>query len=293
MSFAPRTEWNFHKAIAVTGMTLTSLLLAGLCFPQNASGPKFNTASAGVRQSDIEAAVDLICPSGDITRSKDGRASGCRTCPKGTDFQGVNGPEWEMYAETPGHFTSADGDNLLLDGTGCDSHANNFGGSFMFVVESGQLRLVTYEKGLVTDECHKFALSDGRDYLVCRGGWSGQGESTETVFTAAFRSDGKATTTQLIAVRDTTGMCGDDPDQVAQESSVKDIEVSHGQSGQIPGLTITATLGEVKCSQASTAAKSGKLPASVKTYKIEFLFDGKRFNVAPSSRSTFNRFHTD
>src|SRR5579863_7066357 len=110
-----------------------ALLLAPACWGQGASSaPKFDTASAGVRQADVEAAVGTLCVSRDITRSKDGNVSGCRVCPKDTDFGGTSNSSWEIYAETPGHFTSPQDEDLLLDGTGCDSHANNFGGSFMF-----------------------------------------------------------------------------------------------------------------------------------------------------------------
>ena len=264
------------------GVGLVFVTAATVCLGQ--TKPQFNTASAGVKVADIEAAVSLICKTKDIKRRKDGKVDGCRTCPEGTDFHGEGQSEWQMYAETPGHFTSAQDDNLILDGTGCDSHANNLGGSFVFKIVAGKARLVRYNPGLITDECHKFDFTDGRNYLICRGGWFGQGEADATVFMAIFDAIGKGVVSNLISVRDTTGTCGDSP-QLVRESDIKEIEFSPADSAQITGLTITATFGNVRCSQVE--AKSKK--PMVKSYEIEYVFDGKRFKVTPASRAAFNR----
>ncbi len=266
------------------------LLFARTCWSQAAHPPMFNTANAGVRTADIEAAVATICSPRDITRSKAGTANGCRVCPEGTDFSGDGHSSWEMYAETPGHFTAAQDDDLILDGTGCDSHANNFGGSFVFTLKSGKPRLLKYDNGLITDQCHKFAYPDGRDFLVCRGGWGGMGENDGFVFTAAFDATGKSAAANLIKVTDTTATCGDDPGTGVQESDIKDIKFSTKDSGELTGLTVTATLGYPKCSQVKTGEKTRKPSSAVKTYEIEFLFDGKHFKVAPTSRAALERF---
>jgi hypothetical protein len=266
------------------------LLLASACDGQSAPAPEINTASAGVQPADINAAVGVICGPANITRSKDGTASGCRVCPKGTNFQGQRGSQWGVYAETPGHFTSPQDDNLILSGSGCDSHANNFGGSFVFSLKAGKPRLLKYNPGLITDSCHKFALADGRDFLVCKGGWGGMGENDGVVFATTFDAAGKDSTTNLIRTTDTTAMCGDDPDEVFQESDIRNVAFATGDTGKITGLTITATLGNIRCSAVKTEQKTGKSPATLKTYSIEFLFDGKRFKVAPASRAALNRF---
>lgn len=261
---------------------------------------QFNTAGAGAKQQDIEGAVRLICPTGKITRGKDGKVSGCAVCPKGTDFYGQTQNQWEMYAETPGHFTSAKDDNLVLDGTGCDAHASNFGGSFVFALVGGSLRLLRYEKGLITNQCQKFVYADGRDGLVCRGGWSGQGEADQSVVIAAFDASGRATTRTLIRVTDTTGTCGEDKAQVVQQGGISEVQfVSKpgsgtadrpGESAQISGLRIEAELGAVKCSIVEATQKTKRAPATVKSYAIEFTFDGKQFKVAPGGRAALAKF---
>ncbi len=273
-----------------TAMMFAALLLARASWGQSAATPKFNTASAGVRAADIEAAVAEICPARDITRLKDGSISGCRVCPKATDFYGDKNSSWGMYAETPGHFTSAHDDNLLLDGSGCDSHARNWGGSFIFMLKSGGVHLLKYDQGIHTDECYKFAYPGGRDFLICRGGSTFQGESTEVIFMVAFDATGNAVTTKLISASDTANACLGDIKFSPVESAAS---AAAGTSGEIKGLTITAMQGATGCSTAQTEAKAGKLSRSVKSYEIEFLFDGKQFKVAPASRAALSRFDTD
>jgi hypothetical protein len=294
---------NRQRNSLLFAAALLVLLPALACPGQTAPPPiEFNTAGAGAPAADIEAAVGLICPAPAITRSKDASASGCSVCPRVTDFHGYGHSSWEMYAETSGHFTAPQDDNLLLDGTGCDSDASNNGGSFMFSFQSGKPRLLKYNRGLVTSQCHKFAYADGRDFLVCKGGRYLQGEGVGAVFMASFGTDGNSVTTNLITATDTTGTCGSDRSTVVRESDIKDIHfspkspgstnpVAPGESTQIAGLTITATLGNVKCSQVAAGKKTGSLPASVKTLAIEFQFDGKHFNVAPASRAALNRFN--
>lgn len=280
-----------------TGLLVTALAFvahlstAPACPAQAAKEPMFNTAGTGAKPADVEAAVSAICPTRFITRAKDGSASGCSACPVGTDFYGDKTSKWEMYAASPGHFTSAHDDNLILDGYGCDSHAMNFGGSFVFLLKEGaKPRLLKYDQGLITDQCHKFSYADGRNFLVCRGGWTGQGESNGTVFVTSFGPTGKDTSTILMTSLDTTGTCVDDRSTVVQSSGISDIKFAVKDSGELTGMTIVATLGKIKCSETDAKRKPGELPAAVKTYEIEFLFDGKQFKVAPTSKAALNRF---
>jgi hypothetical protein len=270
-----------------------ALFLALACFGQTVSQSAINTSSAGVRAGDVEAAAGTICHSHDITRSKDGNVSGCRVCPEGTDFYGDGHSGWEIYAETPGHFTSPQDDNLLLDGTGCDSHASNFGGSFMFALKSGKARLLRYDQGLATEQCHKFAFADGRDFLICRGGSTFQGESSETIFMAAFDGAGKAAVTKLISAANTRDTCHGDIKFSTKRSTQSGQSGASGESAETTGMTITAMQGSGDCSQAQRDEKTGKPSRAVKSYDIEFLFDGQHFDVAPASRTALSRFDTN
>lgn len=268
-----------------------ALLPVALCVPGGAQEKaQSNAAWDGVNGADVESAVRLICSEKNMTRGKNGQVDGCRVCPDGTSFAGDDASKLELYTKIPGHFTSAKADNLILSTSGCEPHAANFGGSYMFAIADGKTRLVRYNAGLITDQCHKFSFTDGRDYLVCRGGWAGQGEVDDTVSMTAFTAAGKPLASTLLSIRDTRGECRDES-QSARESEIKGIQFTPPESAQITGLTITATLGNVSCASIERPGRSrAKAKAgAVKTYDLEFVFDGKGFKVTPGSRTALNR----
>lgn len=264
---------------------------------------RLNTAGAGARAADVEAAARLICPAGKLTRAKDGSVSGCSVCPAGTDFRGDAGSSWDLFAKTPGHFAAANEENLVLSGSGCDSHASNFGGSFVFALEAGKVRLMRYDKGLITDQCLKFAFADGRDGLVCRGGWTGQGYNDESVAVVSFDATGKETEKVLTRTSDSTGTCGDDGSVTVQEAAIKDFQFTAavGAEGnndtsapaKITGLTITVTVGNVSCAQVAAEEKTKTALNAVKSYTVQFGFDGKQFKVAPESRAVLAKLEAN
>ena len=241
-------------------------------------------------QADVEAAVALLCKPADMIRSQNGKVSGCKACPKGTDFFGQNMGEWELRNALVGHFTSAQDNELIVGGFNCDSHANNFGGSFIFSMKTGKPRLLKYDDGLITDSCHKFRYADGREFLVCRGGWSGQGMNDSHVFLSRFNATGKNSDTVIFGTSDATANCDDDPTTKVPSSGIKDIKFSSKGSGELTGMTITATFGQVTCGEVSAKRAPGKGFPSVKTYDLRYNFDGKQFTIAPESKAALKTF---
>jgi hypothetical protein len=234
----------------------------------------------------------LICPASKISHGKDEKVSGCGTCPRGTDFYGQGRSKWEVYAATPGYFTSPKDDSLLIDGQGCDSDASENGGTFVFAINAGKVKLVRYEKGLITDECFKFAFAEGRDGLVCRDGSYLQGEGDERVFVTSFDATGKPVVKTLVHATDTTGTCGGDGAQTVRRWEFTDIqlvrapgsETAAGKSAQITGLMIQERIGNVTCSDVAKERKSQTGASSVKTYTVKFTFDGRQFKMDPASK---------
>jgi hypothetical protein len=272
--------------------TLALLYLAPACGAQPKPAAASPVAGSTAFATDIEAAVALLCKPADIDRSKTGSITGCKTCPKGTDFYSQNMGGWYFGAATAGHFTSAHDDNLILDGSNCDSHASNWGGSFVFSMVSGKPKLLRYDQRLRTDQCHKFAYTDGHEFLVCRGGWSGQGEFDAYFFLAKFDATGKDTQTVFFRTRNTAGSCGGEGESV-EGSDIKDAKFDAKDSGELTSMTIIATNGTMTCAQAKAKKVSGKDPASMKTYEIQFLFDGKQLIAAPASKASLRVFPQD
>jgi hypothetical protein len=260
------------------------------CHGQGQPAQPSNTATSAPHPADIEAAVAILCKPADIIRSKNGNVSGCQNCPEGTEFFGQHMGEWELRNSLAGHFTSAHDDELIVGGFNCDSHAQNFGGSFLFSLKSGTPRLVKYDNGLLTDQCHKFPYADGREFLVCRGGWSGQGLNDTSVFLTRFDAAGKDTDTLIFTTTDATATCGGDSTTVVPESQIKDVKFATKESGELTGMTLTVKYGQVTCAEASAKRVPGKDFPSVKTYEIQYLFNGKQFTVAPRSKGALRVF---
>jgi hypothetical protein len=267
-----------------------SISTSSVCRSQSRAGSTATAASTTTNQADVEAAVALLCKSTDVIRSQNRNISGCKSCPKGTDFFGQNMGEWELRNSLTGHFTSAQEDDLIVGGFNCDSHANNFGGSFIFSMKTSNPRLLRYDSGLVTDSCHKFPYADGREFLVCRGGWSGQGMNDSHIFLSRFDAAGKNSDAVIFGTSDATASCGDDPATKVPSSGIKDIKFSSKDSGELTGMTITATFGQVTCSEVSAKRAPGKDFSSVKTYELHYNFDGKQFTIAPESKAALKVF---
>jgi hypothetical protein len=279
-----------RKVLVLSVFVCILFSTSSACRGQGPAPQTSSVAAAAPNQADVEAAVALLCKPADMIRSKDGGVSGCKACPKGTDFFGLNMGKWELRNSLFGHFTAAQENELIVGGFNCDSHANNFGGSFIFAMKTGKPRLLRYDSGLVTDTCHKFSFVDGREFLVCRGGWSGQGMNDSHVFLSRFDATGKNSDTVIFVTSDATASCGEDPTTKVPSSGIKDIKFSSKDSGELSGMTITATFGQVTCREVSTKRAPGKDFPSVKTYELHYNFDGKQFTIAPESKAALKAF---
>lgn len=251
--------------------------------------PPSPSSAPRARKAEIDAAVAMICTPSDIMRSKNGAVTRCQKCPEGTDFRGDNMDKWNLVGSAIGHFTSAHDENLILDGAGCDSHASNWGGSYIFSIISDAPQLLKYDKGLHINRCREFYHPDGREFLVCQDNNSGQGEEDSTVFLAQFDAAGNAIQTNILSAEDTKGTCGDDPSTKVEVSGIRDIRYVIKESGQLKEMTVTATKGEITCAQANRL-KPGRQPLAVKIYQIEFTFDGNQFTPSPASLVAYNLF---
>jgi hypothetical protein len=61
-------------------------------------------------------------------------------------------------------------------------------------------------------------------------------------------------------------------------------------SGELTGMTIIATFGQVTCGEVNTKRAPGKDFTSVKTYELHYTFDGKQFTIAPESKAALKAF---
>ena len=256
--------------------------------------------------AEIGDALAEICPRNNIIWKEDGTASGCSICPAGTTFQDERGQGFELRLRraTLGHFTSPQAENIILSVVGCEPHSTNFGGSFVFVLESGRPRFLAYNQALITEPCHKLNFPNGRNFLVCRMEWGGQGMQWSYIYSVAFERDGKSEITPIFTTEDTVGTCGEGaegtPTGPVQRSSIENIRFPDLNGDGNADISITATLGrklltaaeQTTCLRAQGKSDVGKGPLRVpaRKYEIKFLFDGNHFKVAHDSRTTIKLF---
>lgn len=294
-------KWSF------TLVSLVAIFLAPSAARAQSTGMALRESAKQASPAQIAQAAAQLCPPNTIVRGSDGRVTGCRYCPAGTEFHGFfkNGP-WGIDQATIGHFLSSASSSIMVDGTGCDPHSNNFGGTYVFSLQAGRPKLLRYNPGLMTSPCRQLRLRNGRDFLVCEGEGGAQGYVTRYIYSVRFAPDGKGSHTFLFMTHDTVRMCGETvegkPDGPIQRSRIIAVNFPGINADGAPGLSvttamaITATLGRKSLSAKEREAclgVAGRYAAPVvpvKTYRINYVFDGFTFQPTPASRKNLKLF---
>jgi hypothetical protein len=284
---------------------LTSILLNPvLTWCQTSSVFEVQANQGAVRPSDIDNAIEQVCPEGAIKRTDAGRIVGCAECPPGTAFRGEKGMDWELKQVTLGHFTSPISNTLLLSGSGCEPHSLSFGGTYVFALGLDKPSLLDYREGLITEDCHKLPRRDGRDFLVCQDRWGAQGYEASYLYAVVFDSTGKSAVQAVFEADDNVLSCGADvygnflgP---VHHSSINAVRFRNVDGPNPLEMSVTVALGKKVLTKAESdecmkrinnpTFRDTPVPVATKDYQLQFLFDGGRFNVAHSSRATQKLF---
>src|SRR5271154_242010 len=108
--------------------------------------------------------LEAVCP-GQVEVGKDITCRG--GCPTFTGFEEL--VPWTLITVTQGHFLSPTSDDGVLSMQGCESHAENFGGTILLTHGFQGWAMKWYRAGVETSECHRVRLQAGREILVCLG----------------------------------------------------------------------------------------------------------------------------
>lgn len=268
-------------------MLLTALILTAASAGLAQSPPPetiFPSDGQDPRQAPVEL-LNAVCPQ----RVMVGQEMECRSGCLPDSIVGRQGYPgvWSLGPMYRGHFVSALSDDAVIGADGCEPHANNFGGTILLTRGVPGWTMLWYRGGLRTGQCHKVTLPGGRDILVCVSWYGGNGGSYTNLFVPDL-VDGKP---GWSLIGDQFNNCGGfgnsqhDPVH-AIESHIKKVEFLPGKAGMPPIVSVTATFTDAWVKPDGP----GCLLPPPKTYRIDFFFDGHKYQPTPATAAAAKIF---
>jgi hypothetical protein len=263
--------------------------------------PIFPSDTESPWQADGATLLEAACPKHTVS----GKDIECKTgCPDFTGFgQFGDRFEWKLVGVTRGHFLSPSSEDAALWLEGCEPHGENFGGTVLVTKRAGRWTMVWYKQGVETSQCHKARLPSACEILVCIGETGAQGNITRELYVEDLLNPSAALMAgeiSFFSAFDNTLTCGwTDQDEhepyAVVHTQVDKVEfVSSG--GGVPVVAVTASFGERTPTPAEVKAcmanKGSVLPA-MKSYHLEFVFNGHDYQPNPSSAGAAKIFAKD
>jgi hypothetical protein len=235
-------------------------------------------AACGGRASvDAEHSVScLVCPQ----NSDDGSPADSPSEQTGADG-------WKFSSVLYGHFSAADADEALVRTSGCESHANSFGGDFLLQRIKGSWKMVRYASGATADDhCQKLTWTDGRDATVCETGDMHQGIASDAVqlllFDATKPPDDDFNGTSFLLTTDESANCGLEPEPHAkprriQIANVDSVKLLPSETAGRQDVSVQTTISRV---QLPHTANDTCPKGESHTYRILFRNMGDHFEAS-------------
>jgi hypothetical protein len=282
------TEIAHHYRMARARWFGVCLILAGAALSTQNKPPEtiFPSEGQNPRLADGQL-LDAICQSRGMAGEKMQCQSGCLA--ESTVGKTGSREAWTIGPVYYGHFESAASDDAVVDADGCEPHVSNFGGTILLTRIPGAGWVVKWYQGaLRTGRCHKVALPNGRDMLVCLGSYAGTGGSGSdlSIPNIAHRQPGPIFFNASINNCGGPGNSAHDPVH-AIDARIDKVEFLPVKGGGVPIVSVTAsyTGAWIKPGDPFTCA----LPPA-KTYRIDFDFDGRNYRPTASSATAARVF---
>lgn len=247
--------------------------------------------------------LSSICPTAAKRDEKGNQKVGCSTCvtesvkPDGTF---VMDPEsfYELRGWVKGSFTRPGAEQIAATLDGCESHAENWGGTLVAEKRDQGHALVRYDSGVHPDACVPFRRKDGRDVLVCRWGDGHQSRWHDNVFSYDFErskpDDVEKGWDILVTMDDdsTAGCMGVEPGTDVRAGKVESYALKDEDGDGQPELVVEVSQARSKPNKAYEAAckkweesmENGGPPVDVakalgtrKKSRLVFSYDGTKF----------------
>lgn len=189
---------------------------------------------------------------------------------------------------TRGNFLSAKSNDVMLALHSCEPHSAHFGSSALFTRRGQAWKLLWRKPGLITDHCHRMPIRGGRQILVCEFEEGFPGVVSRAIILVDAQRDyyddhAVFTTTEQIICAGPADVIGDP----ITRSYIESVQFHPQPSGDGERMVVLAQYG--KAPVTAEMIKTCSVPAT-KPYRIEFLFDGHAYHVAPSSASVLQTF---
>jgi hypothetical protein len=157
----------------------------------------------------------------------------------------ANGAEL-LQAVCPGQVTS---DDAVLSMQGCESHAENFGGTILLTRSFQGWAMKWYKAGVETSQCHKVSIQDGREILVCIGETGGQGNVRTELYVEDLLRPAATLMAEdespFFSANDNSLRCGEDPE--VTRSFIEKVEFAGS------AISVTASFGQGSSAQPCSA----------------------------------------
>lgn len=261
-------------------MVLLLTFCSGLALATSHSGQKPTLKQA-------RELMTSVCPGGADTGS-------CGTCPSFVDSGGFD-EKMTLTAVTYGRFLNAGDTYALLDLSGCEPHANNFGGSVLLRWR-GLTRwdFVKYLPGLRSGDCLRYPSRGGRETLLCEGGYAGMGIVDTSLFQVDLARYPAGTKDKpdyglLFVLEDSSGAC----QPSASVQSLTGWQAVKLGGSALPGLRVQVRSGSGKTGRTPETCGAPLASIPTRAYTLEYTYDGHVFTPTQGTRAVLNQLIRD
>ena len=252
--------------------------------------PIFPTDSVSPQVGQAAQLLESVCPGNVEVGTEITCRGGCEKLPGQVDRSFEGG--WRVTSVLRGHFLAGNSDDAVLGTEGCEAHSNEWGGSILLTRTSGAWRQVRYEGGMRTERCHRVRAVDGRDLALCEIIHAAQGNLARQLALEDLNAPKPMWDHPILEVEDTVRSCGElaagaESPEPAVRAYIERVEFT------ARGMSVYARYGkrpltEAELEECGHGRSDFRIPT--KPYHIEFLFDGKTYQIATQSRAAARIF---
>jgi len=262
-------------------MRAVLLLMAVAAGAPAEESKSFPSSTAKLSQAEEIAIVKAGCD-GNVTVDQYKNTT-CSACPE--EYPGG----WRLGSVQFGHFKESAIENAFVEVLGCGTSTINQAAAMLLEKKNGAWRRDAYFQQKLGGTCRSVKRKDGRELLVCLGGWTWSGELHESIYVLDFKKE--ALMTELINTSDITGMGCMAPSYQADQ--IERVSFADKNGDGLEDLTVFATMSRGNIPQKQREQCPAEIrPSNLqqRTYQLVFYFDGEAFQPGPATKKAVSLF---